>query len=314
MFMKLDLPPPRMNPFVYRYLLPSFPNTIMATYTREGSLSLAVVEPIGNHPDNNQLKIVSSTAPTCADDDRASTDFWEENHGQLHFCVTVDLVNRLCSTGPPLPTPHTINNRVIDTAATTHTCEQKQCPVLATTRVVQGFVWRHRKSSSSSPFYCEYCCAVLTMPPFTRAGAVGEIEIETKRGDGTKRHQTCRMASSNNVVSPGLSTLAYGNICLSSFPTSFYSSRIPIKRPCLFLLARLGERIDIENGAKYYDIITGQNGLRSPAVADLIIGTLSHVAESPLGLLLLLAINLCALQAAAAAAAAEYRISSAWVQ
>jgi hypothetical protein len=49
-------------------------------------------------------------------------------------------------------------------------------------------------------------------------------------------------------------------------------------------------------------------------VADLIIGTLSHVAESPPALLLLLAINLCALQAAAAAAAAEYRISSARVQ
>lgn len=29
-------------------------------------ISLAVVEPIGNHPGNNQLKIVSSTAPTCA--------------------------------------------------------------------------------------------------------------------------------------------------------------------------------------------------------------------------------------------------------
>jgi hypothetical protein len=29
-------------------------------------ISFVVVEPIGNHPDNNQLKIVSSTAPTCA--------------------------------------------------------------------------------------------------------------------------------------------------------------------------------------------------------------------------------------------------------
>jgi hypothetical protein len=43
-------------------------------------------------------------------------------------------------------------------------------------------------------------------------------------------------------------------------------SRMPIKRPCLFLLARLGKPIDIENGAKCYDIITAQNGLRSPAV------------------------------------------------
>lgn len=67
----------------------------------------------------------------------------------------------------------------------------------------------------------------------------------------------------------------------SSFPTSFYSCRIPIKRPCLFLLARLGKRIDIENGAKYYDIITGQNGLRSPAVFILPVSSFPFLSFAP---------------------------------